>query len=356
MKVKIFFTVLALVLLTAGCVKDPTSTGGGEKTPKLSGAFILNEGNFRAANGSLSFYDPQLDSVQNDIFKDINLRPLGDVVQSMTVIDTLGYIVVNNSDKIEIISLKTWKSKNTINLPAGSSPRYLADAGDGTAYVTNLYTNSVIVINLSNNQVEATIGVGTNPEELAVVNGKAYVANSGFGRSNTVSVIDIATRKVVKTITVGDNPRSVRVDAEDEVHVLCSGRWPAWNDSTDKGTDGSLYVISSETDAKIDSFVITGHPSRLSLDGETTGYFLNDGHVVTYSTKNNEITNPTFITGFFYGLEVDPLSKNIYLLDAKDYIQNGTLSIYNAEGTLKTAHIVGIIPGSITFIYENTGG
>ncbi|HID39861.1 MAG TPA: hypothetical protein EYP36_10155 [Calditrichaeota bacterium] len=352
MKLKLTVLIVLMFLLIAGCVKDPTGTNDAEKTPKLAGAFILNEGNFQAANGSLSFYDPKADSIQNDIFKAINLRPLGDVVQSMTIIDTLGYIVVNNSNKIEVFSLKTWKSIATINLPAGSSPRYLAEAGDGTAYVTNLYANSVTVLNLESNQIETSIDVGANPEEIAIVNGKAYVANSGFGWDNTVSVIDVATRKVVKNITVGDNPRSVRVDAEEEVHVLCTGRWPAWNDTTDKGTDGALFVINPETDMVVDSFAINGHPSRLSLDGTDTGYFISDGHVVAYSTKTNEVTDPAFIGGFFYGLEVDPLSKDIYLLDAKDYIQSGTLLIYDAGGTLKTAHAVGIIPGSITFVYE----
>ncbi len=356
MKTKLVLLAAMLLIFATGCIKDPTGTDSAEKKPKLSGAFILNEGNFQASNGSLSFYDPKADSVQNDIFKAVNLRSLGDVVQSMTVIDTLGYIVVNNSNKIEVISLKTWKSKATIELPAGSSPRYLADIGDGTAYVTNLYTNSVSVINLENNQIETTIDVGTNPEEIAVVNGKAYVANSGFGWNNTVSVIDVAVRKVVKTVTVGDNPQSVRVDAEGEVHVLCAGRWPAWGDTSDQGTNGALFVIDSDNDTVIDSFTISGHPSRLSLYGEETGYFLNDGHVVVYSTKSNEVLDPAFISGFFYGLGVDPLSKDIYLLDAKDYVQSGTLFIYDVQGTLKSAHAVGIIPGSVTFVYESTGG
>ncbi|HGY55659.1 MAG TPA: YncE family protein [Caldithrix abyssi] len=353
MKTKLLITALVLFLMTLGCVKDPTGTEDSEKTPKLTGAFILNQGNFTAANASLSFYDPEADSLQNDIFKSINLRSLGDVAQSMTIIDSLGYIVVNNSHKIEVISLNTWKSKATINLPAGSSPRYLVPAGDGTAFVTNLYTASVAVIDLQSNQIEQSITVGDNPEELAVVNGKAYVANSGFGWNNTVSVIDVATRKVVKTITVGDYPLSVRVDAENDVHVLCSGRWPAWNDTTDKGTDGALFVIDSGSDAVVDSFVIKGHPTQLSLDGNKTGYFLNGQHVVKYSTETNEVTDPAFISGYFYGLEVDPLSKDIYLLDAKDYVQNGELFIYDAQGAQKINHTVGIIPGSVTFVYEN---
>lgn len=347
------FTLLMVMgaLLIFGCETDPTGAKNQEKIPELSGAFILNEGNFNGGNGSLSFYSPAKGTIQNGIFKAVNGADLGDVVQSMTVIDTLGFIVVNNSNKIEVISTNTWKQVTTINLAAGSSPRYLA-FDDNFAYVTNLFGNSISKINLGSYQVESNIAVGANPEMIVLDGNSAYIANSGFGWNNTVSVVDLGLGQESKSIKVGDNPRTMRRTKNDELHVLCEGRWPAWGDTSDTGTNGGLYVIDMISNTVIDSFIIAGHPSRLAYDGDATGYFLSAGHVVSYSTVNHSVVNDTLISGYFYGLEVDPVSKNIYALDAKNYAQNGALKIYNADGVLQESYETGIIPGSVTFVYE----
>ena len=348
---KITLLMVLAAIMMFGCESDPTSSGGGDKTPELSGAFILNEGNFNGGNGSLSFYSPKDGAIQNGIYKAVNGADLGDVVQSMTIIDTLGFIVVNNSNKIEVISTNSWKKVTTINLPAGSSPRYLSYDGQ-FAYVTNLFGNSISKISLSSYAVESTIPVGTNPEMIVLDGNTAYTANSGFGWNNTVSVVDLGQGQESKTIKVGDNPRSMRKVKNDELHVLCEGRWPAWGDTSDTGTNGGLYVIDMVSNTLIDSFIIAGHPSRLAYDGDETGYFLSAGHVVSYSTANHSVINDTLISEFFYGLEVDPVSKNIYALDAKNYAQNGELKIYNADGVLQGSYETGIIPGSVTFVYE----
>ncbi len=142
-----YLKIFILMALAYSC-SDPTAPT--KKTElSVSGAFILNEGNWGVSNGSLSFYDFETQNVQNNIFKNVNGRDLGDIVHSMTIIDSLGYIVVNTSNKIEIISIKTWKSKGTIEMPAFSSPRNLVQVGGEKAYVTNLGTSTISIINLA---------------------------------------------------------------------------------------------------------------------------------------------------------------------------------------------------------------
>ena len=72
----------------------------------------------------------------------------------------------------------------------------------GFAYVTNLNSNSVSVIDLASNTVTATVTVGSGPFGVAITpNGAfAYVANTG---SNSVSVIDIQAVKLVTEIQTG---------------------------------------------------------------------------------------------------------------------------------------------------------
>ena len=48
--------------------------------------FVTNEGNFNSGNGSISFVSND-GTVENNVFVTTNSFPLGDVVQSMSIID-----------------------------------------------------------------------------------------------------------------------------------------------------------------------------------------------------------------------------------------------------------------------------
>ncbi len=74
---------------------------------------------------------------------------------------------------------------------------------DHHVYVLNKQAASMSIINASSLEVEATIAVGSQPHELAIVPGgdKAYVANVG---DNSLSVVDLASRRETKTITTPD--------------------------------------------------------------------------------------------------------------------------------------------------------
>lgn len=74
------------------------------------------------------------------------------------------------------------------------------------AYITNLYDNSVSVIDTATDTVTATVNVGIMPFGVAVnpTGTRVYVANSHvFG---SVSVIDTATNNVTAEVNVGRNP------------------------------------------------------------------------------------------------------------------------------------------------------
>ncbi|MDU8955858.1 MAG: YncE family protein, partial [Bacteroides sp.] len=95
---RILLSVLFIVFcLTAfvGCMKwdygemeDFSATG--------DGLFITNEGNFQYGNATLSYYDPETKTVENEVFYRANAMKLGDVAQSMTIRNDVGWVVVNN--------------------------------------------------------------------------------------------------------------------------------------------------------------------------------------------------------------------------------------------------------------------
>jgi YVTN family beta-propeller protein len=80
---------------------------------------------------------------------------------------------------------------------------------DGTtAYVTNVSSDTVSVIDVASGAVTGTIAVGDGPWGVAVTPAGtlAYVTNT---LADTVSVIDVASGTVTGTIAVGDGPYGV---------------------------------------------------------------------------------------------------------------------------------------------------
>ena len=54
------------------------------------GLFIINEGNFQYGNASLSYYNPDTKAIENEVFFRSNAMKLGDVAQSITVMEFVG--------------------------------------------------------------------------------------------------------------------------------------------------------------------------------------------------------------------------------------------------------------------------
>ena len=139
-------SIIFFSLLLFSCKKDPVSPTIKPPLANAKGVYILNEGLFGSGSSSLSFYDVKKDSVYNDVFFAVNGRNLGDVGNDIKIRGTRAYIVVNNSNKIEIINTSNHQSIGTINIGAGTSPREIVFVNDSIALVTNLYDTSVVEV------------------------------------------------------------------------------------------------------------------------------------------------------------------------------------------------------------------
>jgi hypothetical protein len=344
--------LLAISIIFSACEQDKTPVNPGQVSVSniIKGAFIVNEGNFTQSNASLDFYMADSGKMLNSVFQAQNNAALGDVAQSMTIVDSLGFVVVNNSDKIEVINVTNFKRIAVIRMPAGASPRYLVIAGS-KGFVTALFKNLVYVVDMNSFTIIDSVAVGANPEEIIVHQNKIYVANSGFGNGNTVTVISATNLNPVKTITVGDNPQFLRVDGIGNIHVLCGGAYNDFNDPNDD-TPGGIWLVDPSTDTVVDSLVLPAgtHPSDLAIGSGEVGYFINGSAIASYNTMTLALMNSTLINGFFYAMNINTKTNELFVTDAKDFVSPGELIIFDTNGVEKARYTTGVIPGHVTFL------
>ena len=100
MKLKYLALLLALTIFS--CKKDSETTPSTSFLASPGGMYISNEGVFQSGNASLSFFNPATHMVINNVFQSANSESIGDICQSMTLINNKLYVVVNNSGKIEV--------------------------------------------------------------------------------------------------------------------------------------------------------------------------------------------------------------------------------------------------------------
>jgi hypothetical protein len=338
---------LLWVFALPGCVKDPASVAPVIPVPSAKGVYIINEGNFGRGNASLSYFDLESFRVYNDVFGAVNGKSLGDVAQSMVIRNGIGYIVVNNSSRIEMLDVSTNESVGTILTGQGTSPWQMVFISDSLALVSDVYGSQVLIVDVRKKIVTGSIGVGQNPQGLATADGKAYVADNGFGSGTTVSVIDLSVMMASSTITVGDSPSSIILTEAGMLDVVCGGSYGDYNDPNDD-TPAQIAVIDPGSDAVVKTVLIGGHATFIAVGDDGIGYVPSTDRVLRIDTRINAVTG-TFVDGSYYGIGVEKVSGDVYLSDPKTFVQPGSVSVFAPDGRLRTQFDVGLIPGSFAF-------
>jgi hypothetical protein len=340
------YLLFVLILPIVSCRKDkPEETA----QPKVSvgnsgGVYITDEGNFQFGNAKVSYYDIANAMVAEDLFQPANNVSLGDVCQSMYLLNGKAYIVVNNSGKVVVVNPLSFVTTTTIT--GFTSPRYFLPVSNNKAYVTDLYSNAITIVDLSSNSISGKISCTGWTEELTLVYGKAFVTNI---RRNKVYVVNTATDVVIDSIAVSYGTSSIKQDKNGKLWVLCSG---------DKATNKyaglhRINPITNQVELSLPFPNIADSPSRLSINGnlDVLYYLLSDG-VHQLNITDIALNSVALIpkgTRNFYGLGVDPKDGVIYVSDAIDYVQRGVVSRYQPNGTLINSFKAGITPNNFYF-------
>lgn len=348
---------IALTFTVAGCKKDDPQPPANNTTPgayESSGVFITNEGPFGSGTGTVSFYNRSTGAVSNDIFQTANSIPLGNIVQSMSIYNGKGYIVVNNASKMEVVSASDFKSSASIT--GLNQPRYFLGIDNSKGYVTewgSTGTNGAVrVINLTNNTISSTISTGSGAENMVKVNSSVYVAcKGGYSNDSVVTVINSSTDVVITNINVGPNPSGIQVDANGKIWALCGGQWNTGFTALDK--TGKLVRINPSTNTVEQTFTFTSttsSPSNLAINGAKNKlYYTYQGNIYTHDISASSLNSTGFISRSFYGIGVDPTNDYVYGADAGNFSSNGYVIRFNTAGAKVDSFQVGIIPGGFFF-------
>lgn len=351
------FMIAAVAVFFTSCSKEDIETVDNLPLGAYdNGVLILNEGNFGQDNSSISYLSNDFSILQNNAFLAVNpTKILGNTGQNIGFYNDLAFVVVNVSNKIEIVNRYTLEYVATIDTGL-DNPRYIAFA-NGKGYVTNwgdagITTDDyVAIINLSTNSVSGTIPVVEGPEKIVVNNDNLYIAHQGgHHHGNTISVINSTTNTIAATISVGDVPNSLQIE-NGNLYVLCGGK-PDWTGDETLGKIVKINLTSNSVTSSID-FAAGSHASHLNIYDNmiyyTTPFDVFAMNLTATTLPTSSLFSVAGQVGI-YGLYSFAVENNkIYVGDAADYNSNGKVYIYSKTGTLDNQYTVGVIPAGFYF-------
>ena len=340
--------------------------------PQLLGFYLLNEANMGSNKSTLDYMNLVTGEYHRNIFATANPsvpKELGDVGNDLQIYGNRLYAVINCSNKIEVMDKFTARRIGQIDIP---NCRYI-QFYEGYAYVTSYagpveinpnYTQIgyVAKVDTATLQVIDRCLVGFQPDELEIVGEKIYVANSGGymepNYENTVSVININTFTEIRRIEMEINLHHLRADRHGNLWVTSRGNYydvPSrlfWIDTETDTYGGALDIPVAEFTLSGDSLYIIGNQWSYHAYDWMVAYGIVD-------VAKKEIVSNNFITDgedknieMPYGILVNPVTKDIYLTDAGNYVYPGSLFCFNQHGKKQWKVQTGDIPAHFALVYK----
>lgn len=337
---KILFFALFAFVLTA--CDNEGSSGGGENTGG-NVCYVLNSGDWKSSNSSLTEFDMETGTVVEDCFFLKNNRGLGNTANDIIIYGSKMYIVVAGESTIEVTDLE---AKSIKQIRCEGQPRYLAAAGSNV-YVT-YYDGFVARVDTTSLNVDAKTKVGRNPEGIAFFGDKLYVANTGgmdysteVGYDKTISVVDLKTFTEVKKIEVVVNPATV-VAVDNGVFVASYGNY--------YDILGTLQFINSKDEVSVPT-ACQNMTEFCNLNGTLYGFFSqydeNWNATVTYLSYNiasGEVESPWIKEKELPAPYKVCAAGEFVCVTASDYINDGDAYLYDVDGMLVKKIAAGLNP------------
>ncbi|WP_288153130.1 DUF5074 domain-containing protein [uncultured Prevotella sp.] len=360
--------ILLLVLTAAGCRQDDTviypdeQNTGAASSGSIKGMYVLNEGNMGSNKATLDYLDFATGTYSRNIYPSRNpgeVMELGDVGNDIKIYGQRLWMSINQSNKVEVARAADAVSIGHVDIPNCRSLAFDKGFAYVSSYVGQVNGRSVLgqvyKVDTASLRIVATCTVGYQPEEMAVVGNRLYVANSGgynamqgMGYDRTVSVIDLSTFSVVKTISVAPNLFRVKADRYGSVWVSSRGDYAS--------VPSRLYEIYNDevvdsVDVPVDGF---------DIHGDSLVYYGNH-HYGVIDLRTGRIVNSDFIRQSPsdpirtpYSIIVQPVTGDVFVMDATNYVSSGKLFCFSRDGKYKWSTWTGDIPGHACFTSEGS--
>lgn len=352
---KSYLLILFLTFLFASCEQEPVEVIYADLGDKR-GVFISSEGNYMYGNASLSFYDRDARVVYNNVYYARNRAPLGDVAQSITSDGRNLFIVVNNSGKIVVTDRRTLEFKHTIT--GLVSPRYIHFVSENKAYVSDLYSDRITIINPSTFEKRGYIQVsdgiknsGKHTTESFTQSGNRVFV-SCWKNENQILVIDPVTDKLTDSITVPMQPRKLITDKNQKIWVLTDGNHAGAPGGPEKPSLVRIDPATLTVEQIYRWNTGSEYSGDLQLNPAKDTLYIISGDLYRMPVNARRFPEEPFIGSSgrkFFSMGVDPKSGEIYLTDAIDYMQRAMVYRYSPQGALTDTFRVGINPGAFWF-------
>ena len=372
---------MAILLGIVGCRTDDyivymedEDTGAKTEATEVLGMYVLNEGNMGSNKCTLDFLDLSGETAHylRNIYAERNpneVKELGDVGNDAQIYGSKLWLVINCSNKVEVLGAKDAVKQGKIDVPNCRSVAF----HQGYAYVSS-YVGPVNVsqdaplgqvykIDTLTLRTVAQVTVGYQPEELAVIGDKLYVANSGGymvpDYDHTVSVIDLNTFTEERKIDVAPNLHRCRADRYGQLWVSSRGDyygepshlcWLQKDASGQLQRMGRIDVVVSDMCIVGDSLYYMG--MQFNYETMKNERMLGIINVATHEVVNRQLTTAKEAEAIIqpYGIIVNPNGRDFYLMDAKNYVSSGDLLHFHQDGTFDYKVRTGDIPAHAVFL------
>lgn len=384
---RIFYLLAVVVIaVVSACRNDevvipptPEDTGKPSVKGKVVGMYVLNEGNMNSNKATLDYLDLSADGPTAQYMRNIypsrnpdDVKELGDVGNDVKIYGSKLWMVINCSNKVVVASVDDCRRQGQIDIP---NCRFLA-FHEGYAYISSYVgpvdmsrdcpLGSVYKVDTTSLSVVGRVDVGYQPDEMAVLDGKLYVANSGGYRApdyeRTVSVIDLATFKEERKIDVDINLFRCKADKYGQLWVSSRGDtydvpsrlyWLRKDQSGHMEKAGSINHNVSDYCIVGDSlYFIAAEWSSIMMDNTISYGIVN---VRTHELVSQTLSSAPELAAVElpYGIIVNPYERDFYVMDAKNYLSSGELLHFKVDGSFDWKVSTGDIPGHAAFVFKD---
>lgn len=316
---------------------------------EISGAYFLNYGSYGNGGASITRYDFRKDALTNKYFEAQNPQMTinSNIQYGAAYKDTI-YLMGNSADELISVDLHFKPTGNAVR-EGIEKPRFFVGQGDylyiscwgADADFKEMPGSYIAVYNTKTRKVEDKIALPGGPEGLALAKGKLYAA---LNYRPQVAVIDLNT----EAIDYIDLPAVSSYFVSDADENLYLALVSSYSDAA------GLAYINTSTDELEDNFVLDGvsttYASILTANSDASTLYVvaavwgEPGSIFAFDIQTGEFSKFIDNLNGVNGIEINPVNKDIYVLQSGNATEAGSVSIYNAEGVHQKDLEVGISP------------